>query len=136
MRFNYDTSQTPGIPAVDVVISNPRVGSSKEVGLIDTGSAITIVPERLKSRLGLVKIGDMKIRSITGSVTLVSKHIVSITIGGVEFKRVRVATLDRDNAVVGRNLINLWTLTLFGKSQVGRIVPWSTDSREIFPWDD
>ena len=52
-------------------------------------------------------------------------YLVHIKIGEIKFDLMEVVALNRDDVLVGRDLINLWTLVLDGKNKFGEIKVWS-----------
>lgn len=131
MRFRHDASRIPSAPIVDVTVSNPDGGASSRVrGLIDTGADVTMIPVRLVDELGLIAAGAVGIRGVAGREVF-GRYCAGLTIGGVEFKPISAVAMPRDTALIGRNMINLWRMTLDGKMETIDIEEWTRDPDAI-----
>lgn len=129
MKFKYDTALTPSGPTVELAVTGPSGKTSVEKGIIDTGAGITALPSRLVKRLHLKSNGTAYIAGAF-STRRVYTYAADILVGGIKFKSLKVFPLNHEAVLIGRNLINLWVLTLDGKNKVFDIDAWSTSAQD------
>lgn len=86
---------------VDITITSPGAGSSDERALVDTGAAITIVPERLVGEIPLGEGVPVVARGLFNDKFQL-KYVVDVTVGGIEFKSLEAIAVDGE-ALIGRN---------------------------------
>ena len=58
-------------------------------------------------------------------------YFVKITIGTTQFELLKVIATNRDNVLLGRDIIHLWKLELDGQNRIGKIDIWSTDPKDV-----
>lgn len=130
-QFKYSTADTPTLPLTDIQVDNDFGRNLPEKGKIDTGSFITVLPEYLVKSLALKPRG--KVRNVGGFGTKKGQgkdhdaYFVKITIGTIQFELLKVIASDRNNVLLGRDIIHLWKLELDGQNRIGKIEVWSTD---------
>lgn len=91
---------------------------------------MTSIPGRLVEALDLAENGTEHVFGPFGD-TRVSTYVISVTIGPVSFRPLEAIPTELNHVLIGRDLINLWTMTLDGKSETGEIVHWSIDPRDV-----
>lgn len=132
-QFKYSKVEKPQLPLLDLLISNDFKRTLPEKGKIDTGSFITVIPKYLIKSLDLKSntiVKDIRpFGSKKGSDT--DAYFVYVTIGNTKFDLMKVISDDRDNVLLGRDIINLWSLELDGQNSSGQITPWSTDPNQV-----
>lgn len=126
MRFIYDQSRNPSAPFIDMRVTGPTGKSSYERGKIDTGADMTVIPDYLVKSLGLEQDGSEYVTGIFGTRHMHTYRTI-VAVGSVEFMPLSAVAMGRGNVLVGRDLINLWTMTMYGKDEACEIDPWSTD---------
>jgi hypothetical protein len=117
----YSSSEEPPVPIVVVKVANPTTGNGKEKdGKIDTGSYMTAIPETLVSELALVPASE---HETTGykreKKNEPQKHLtyfVDIALKGYSFPYTEVLAVDRQNVLIGRDILNQLKLILDGKN--------------------
>lgn len=117
----YDLVEHPPAPYVTIKISNPITGDFKEEkGKIDTGSFITAIPESWVSDLNLVPVSEQETKGYKEeNDKKVQKHytyFVDVTLKGLNFPYTEVLAVDRQNVLVGRDILNQLKLVLDGKN--------------------
>ncbi len=111
-RFRYDRTTSPSVPVLPV-----RVGSAAQrtdalsAAIVDSGAAISIIPERLARDLRLPVVGELVVRGITGAAR-VSTYSAELEIAGITIP-VEVAGMGT-NVLIGRDVLNRWTMVLRG----------------------
>lgn len=76
---------------------------------------MTLVPERLAEGIPLGEGVPVVVRGLFES-KFKYRYVVDVTVGGMEFKSVRVIAAGGE-ALIGRNLINRWRMTLDGRNE-------------------
>ena len=123
----YSSSEEPPAPIVTVKIANPTTGKSKEnEGKIDTGSFMTAIPETWVSELALVPVSELETRGYKkeekGEGQKHSTYYVDIALKGYAFPYTEVLAVDRQNVLLGRDILNQLKLILDGKSLMFEII--------------
>lgn len=131
MKFKYSAEEEPKVPIIDIEILNYSGRSVPEKGKIDTGAAITVIPEYIIDSLTLKKTGEQEIRGFD-SVGNYSIYDIYVIIDSKKIGPLQVIASERDNVLLGRNLINLWNLILDGKNRFGEIEVWSTNPDDAY----
>lgn len=132
-QFKYSTVEKPTLPLTDIQVDNDFGRSLPEKGKIDTGAFITVIPEYLIKSLELKKKG--KVKNVRGFGTKKGQdrdsYFIKITIGTTQFELLKVIVDNRDNVLLGRDIIHLWKLELDGQNRIGEINAWSTDPKNV-----
>ncbi len=114
---NYDRSFTPPAPVADVVITHPVTGAGSGVirGKLDSGADLTVIPGGLVADLKLSPKGRVWTRGYDGTYSQRFVYYVGLTVEGFELAAVRCIATDRPNALLGRNVMNRFVITLDGR---------------------
>jgi predicted aspartyl protease len=114
----YDRNFSPPAPVADVTILHPVTGVSSGLlpGKLDTGADITVIPESLVSKLGLSAKAYLWARGYDGTFSHRPVYYVRFSIEGNELIAVRCIAADRQNVLVGRNVLNRFVIMLDGKN--------------------
>ena len=120
--IHYDRDTSPPFPYVNLVVSRPE-GNNYEPrpGKIDTGASLTTIPIDMVGLLDLQRVGNVPVCAFDGSVDQYNVYRVNIKIGDISREYVRVIATQRNNVLVGRDLINLWHMRLDGPNLTGRM---------------
>lgn len=114
-RFAYDTSKSPAAPILPIKIKTTGGRTAALEGIVDTGSDISILPARLARDLRLAVTGEAAVHGVTGSER-VRLYRSEVEIDGmtvtIEFAGIGT------HALIGRDIINRWTLVLSGPEQM------------------
>ncbi len=123
-QFAYDATYVPPAPVVRVLLVNPFNPSlqTQLVGLIDTGADITVVPEEVVARLGLIHQGDILVRDFSRVPSFRPTYLVDVQIGQHWFDLVEVISAPTNELLLGRNIINSLDLRLNGPQLVLEIL--------------
>jgi hypothetical protein len=113
----YDRSFHPPAPVAEVAIAHPVTGTVIESlrGKLDSGADVTVIPERLVSQLSLSPRGLLWVRSYDGTYSQRPAYYVQFVIEGHELSAIRCLAADRDQVLVGRNVLNRFVITLDGR---------------------
>ena len=132
LQFKYNATIVPSAPFIDLQVESYFGESLPEKGKLDTGSDKTVIPKYLVDKLNLQKHDERTVQLANGTEVLESMYFVYIKIGETKFELMEVVALDRNYVLVGRDLINLWTLTLDGKNKLGNIDIWSNKPNDVY----
>jgi len=113
----YDRNFSPPAPVAEVTVLHPVTGVASALlhGKLDTGADITVIPETLVSKLGLSPKAYLWARGYDGTFSHRPVYYVRFGIEGIELIAVRCIAADRQNVLVGRNVLNRFVITLDGK---------------------
>lgn len=114
---NYDRGFSPPAPVADVVIAHPVTGAGSGVirGKLDSGADLTVIPGGLVTKLKMSPKGRVWTRGYDGTYSQRFVYYVRLTVEGFELAAVRCVATDRPNALLGRNVMNRFVITLDGK---------------------
>ena len=132
LQFKYNATIVPNAPFIDLQVESYFGESLPEKGKLDTGADKTAIPKYLVNKLNLQKHDERTVKLANGTEVLENMYFVYIKIGETKFELMEVVALDRNYVLVGRDLINLWTLTLDGKNKLGNIDIWSNKPNDVY----
>jgi predicted aspartyl protease len=115
--YRYDLNATPPAAYLPVRITNPDTGAS--VGLpakIDSGAAMSVLPQTTVADLALEPIGDVLASGYDRRVALLPTYSVVFEIEGCTIQDVEVAASPRRDVLLGRDVLNHFILILDGKN--------------------
>ena len=121
--FKYDPAFDPPAPIVAVAVSDPDTGKMTPCSaLIDTGASISVVPASLARDLDLRPHSRVKARAVGNQVIDLSTYLVRLIVAGQVIADLEVAAYDRQTMLLGRDILQLFILTLDGKAGVFTLV--------------
>jgi len=115
-QFPYDRSRLPAAPALPVTLGRPgAAGKVAALAIVDTGAELSVIPTRLTRSLRLPVIGEVTVQGVTGS-RRAQIYGADVEIDGVRIlvEAVGVGT----HTLIGRDVLNRWTLLLRGPAQM------------------
>ena len=125
MKFSYTYAYHPPAPIVEIRLGAPegalRIGPLQ--AFVATGADMCLVPFQYIEPLEL-QIDDRKfLRSQWGERRPVDIYVLDIGIGDLRLATIEVIADDiSDEIILGRNLLNQWTMILNGSKQFLEIV--------------
>ena len=118
--FPYDARRTPPAPVVPIRLAAPQAEPTVAlVALVDSGADLTVLPEGLPDAIGLPQIGVVTVRGVGGVVRRVPVYAAQIEVAGT--RRIVEAAVVGDAALLGRDVLNRWVVTLDGPRLVMRV---------------
>lgn len=122
MSIAYDLREDPPAPFVQVQVTNLDTQESQSAhAKLDTGAAITILPESLAMALNLKPRSEVLVGGYDGVGTWRNLYLVSLNIAEFSLPYEVVAS-PRDNILLGRDVLNHFILTLDGKAQTFEMI--------------
>jgi predicted aspartyl protease len=125
---HYERIQDPlssPSPIARIEVLNPN-SSEKRVenvkAILDTGVGITVIPESIIEILGALDYTVIRIRSTLDTNDISSRKLyrVIIEFDGQE-NEVKVLAIPRDYAIIGRDILNKYKITLNGPEETWSI---------------
>jgi len=116
---NYDLTEAPPAPCLDVKIINPALNVSyAHRGKIDTGASLTVIPTFIVDELTLQPRGTAVTRSFRHDEPerIHLCFYVNVELAGYSFSYVKVIESVRPDILLGRNILNKVRLVLDGKN--------------------
>ncbi len=114
-RFRYDRTRSPAAPILPIRVGVAgRQAEAVSAALVDTGAEISVIPARLAKDLRLPVIGEVTVGGVTGAERVVL-YGVELEVAGVKVPA-QAAGMG-SHTLLGRDVINRWTLTLRGPEE-------------------
>ena len=85
-----------------------------EIALLDTGSDITTLTQRVVRTLGLNPIGEIPVVGATGASELRSLYRANLDFLGKTYRNQGLTLLNVSYILIGRDILNEWVTTLNG----------------------
>lgn len=120
----YDKSFFPSAPVIDCTVSIPggAPASSRACrGLIDSGADITAIPQNVVTELRLARVDRIPVAGYDEVTRLKDVYAAKVSVPPMEEKVFKVVVTREDYALIGRDLINHWMVTLNGKKGIVEI---------------
>jgi hypothetical protein len=117
MMFSYDSDFSPPAPVLEITVHHPKT-AGLETGVraqLDPGSDISVLPESAADAIGLQRDGELEVEGYDGLMACVPLCVVTLEIAGEVLPPMSVVVMPRSLAILGRDVLNHFTLTLNGK---------------------
>jgi hypothetical protein len=127
--FSYDRAVQPPAPVLDVLVSCPEEIKSLPVrAMLDSGSSLTALPLRTLRALNAPVYDQLTISGYKDRQARVRTYIVAVEVAGHYLWPLEVTGLPRDDAILGRDVLNQFVVTLDG--------PALTFEMQLPQWSD
>jgi predicted aspartyl protease len=120
----YDQQNfNPPAPVMEVSLSIPSTHSVilKSLALLDSGADITVIPERIIQQLQLRYVDEITVSGYDGIPKQTFIYSVKLTFNGLGDFIVRAIASSNDYILVGRDILNKWSLLLEGRKEIFKI---------------
>ncbi len=112
----YDHNFDPPAPVVEVTLSNV-VQQRRKVAitaLVDTGSDVTAIPASLMEALQLYPVSRLQLEDLNARGQIVFSYAIGLSMAELQIPRLEIVLTGLDHAVLGRDVLNQFHLTLHG----------------------
>ena len=120
----YSADFDPPAPVLDFTaycpVDHGRTASVR--GELDSGAEISVLPQRLVDELHLMPRRVMIAQSYDGTQSQWATYMVDVEVEGYLVKDVEVIALPRQDAILGRDLLNRFIITLNGKELTFEVI--------------
>jgi hypothetical protein len=115
--FQYDPDFSPPAPVLEITVHHPKTaGLETEVrAQLDPDSDISVLPESAAHAIRLQRDGELEVEGYDGLVARVPLCVVTLEVVGEMLPPMSVVVMPRSLAILGRDVLNHFTLTLNGK---------------------
>jgi predicted aspartyl protease len=114
--YHYDTRVDPPAAYLPVQVTNPDTGASiRLLAKIDSGAAMSVLPQTAVANLALDSTGDVLASGYDRKVALLPTYSVTFEAEGYTVQDVEVTASSRKDVLLGRDVLNHFVLTLNGK---------------------
>jgi hypothetical protein len=117
MTFLYDSDFSPPAPVLEITVHHPKT-AGLETGVraqLDPGSDISLLPESAADAIGLQRDGELEVEGYDGLVARMPLYVVTLEVAGEMLPPMSVVVMPRSLAILGRDILNHFILTLNGK---------------------
>lgn len=115
--MKYDDNYEPSAPVVKLTVYKPFSEESVAgVGKIDTGADITVIPNKWVKRLSLIPASIVWVRGYDGRLKEAYTYYVEIRFQDFKFPLVETITSNRQDVLIGRDILNRLKAELDGKT--------------------
>ena len=98
-------------------ITGQRIGDIP--ALVDTGADQSVIPDRIVAALGLIQLDQQLVRGFDGTPRTLATYYIRIQVRDLDLIDLEViASPTVDNAVLGRDVLNRYKVTLDGPALV------------------
>lgn len=118
--FSYGPTQSTKIhiPEIEITtyLSTNKSFTASIMGVIDTGAAMTCIPLHVAQAIdnGSIRYRYRKVRGVTNLQQELATCYISMQIATCTFEDHEVMILDKEYAVVGRDILNRYSILLDG----------------------
>jgi len=114
----------PPAPVLEVSLSMPTTSPQpqqiilKSPALLDSGADITVIPEWVAQQLQLKYVDETTASGYDGIPKKTFIYSVKVIFDGLGHFIVRTITSNNDHVLIGRDILNKWSLFLKGRSKI------------------
>lgn len=124
-QFNYSSTENPSVPLVPVTVETYFGKKEDAIGKIDTGAAITIIPEKFLEKLEMKKSGTTIVGGPFSNPQLRDTYEIYLIINNIKFDLMSVIAAPRLNVLLGRDLLNILNMEFDSRNKTGKASHWS-----------
>lgn len=119
----YDTDYNPAMPMLEIMLGRPRSEPFLPLtALVDSGADATLIPIRYLQEVQARPGRSTRMRGVTSGYAPIELYVVSLRINSYERARLEVvADLHHNEAIIGRDILNQFIVTLNGLASVVEI---------------
>ena len=113
--YDYDTSQNPSMPVIEVRLINPETGRQSDTfsAIIDSGADSSIIPEQYINAIGASPRRKVRMKGVMRVSSYVNSYLVGMEFGPFRLDAVKVLSPKNEKeALIGRDVRNRFIVTL------------------------
>ncbi len=114
--INYDQTFEPPAPLLNIVIFAPtdtHVRANTQA-LLDTGAEISVIPDVVVRQLALTPYAVMLVEAYDSRTRQLPLYAVTLEIAGTHLSTVKMVAYPVNYAILGRDILNRFVVTLDG----------------------
>jgi predicted aspartyl protease len=122
--YQYDSVNfNPPAPVLNISLSTPIPQGAilKIPALLDSGADITVIPQVIAQHLQLKYVDEIPVTSYDGIVKKQFVYSAKIIFENLGDFIIRVITSDESFALIGRDVLNKWSVYLKGRNKIFEI---------------
>ncbi len=120
----YDQQNfNPPAPVMEVSLSIPSAQAVilRSPAFLDSGADITVIPEQIVQQLQLRYVDEIMASGYDGILKQTFIYSVKLIFNGLGDFIVRAIASNNDHVLVGRDILNKWSLLLKGRNKIFEI---------------
>lgn len=124
VQFLYDSSYDPAAPIMEIGVGIPEEKSPRHYtqAFVDSGADATMLPSAMLTEIGARFVGHKILSGITGQKDVVRLYLVVIHMPtGISYGIRAIARDGENEAILGRDVLNQWRITLDGPGEIVEI---------------
>jgi predicted aspartyl protease len=126
LLYHYDqTNFDPPAPVLEISLSKPIVTIHNQIvrlpALIDSGADITVIPQWIPKQLQLKYVDEILVTGYDGIIKATFVYSVKIIFDDLGNFITKTIASDSNYALIGRDILNKWTVLLKGKNKTFEI---------------
>ncbi len=114
--WSYDQSEFPAFPGFDLQVFKAELPtrSVSARAKLDIGASITVIPEQFVAWLNLSIRDHIQTTGYDGASRLLPVYGIDLKFNGFDINWIDCVATERKNVLLGRNVLNLFFITLDG----------------------
>lgn len=123
MEYPYSHKFDPPAPIIKITLISPASENRtfSHQAQIDSGADMTTIPQAVIDGLDLMPARDIIAIGYDNTISIRLTYYVNIRIEEFKFFPIEILSSPGKDFLIGRDILNQWTITLDGKNQIFKI---------------
>jgi len=120
LSYRYDPSYNPPMPIIPISlisVADDQSMTESINAIVDSGADGTLIPTEYLHQIHAPAVRKAFMKGISGERRSVDIYLISIQIGSVKLRGVRVIASPSSEAILGRNVLNQLVIGLNGPAE-------------------